>query len=141
MKGSIHFHTELLVYAPEITVKLCGYCNYLLFMAKRYSAVEGWEREGILQKLLWELAPFLIFVLCSKMFIRSCQTRWRVFFFLVRIQGFFPLKNTLAVEVISGLLSFFLQQTLPFWQSVNVFSTSLEVLKFFELKVNTVQQQ
>lgn len=61
------------LYASEITVKLCGYCNYLLFMARRYSAVEGQEGEGILQKLLWEL-PFYIFVLYSKMFICSCLT-------------------------------------------------------------------
>lgn len=66
MKGSIYSHTEFLVYASEIIVKLYGCCSYLLFMAKRYSAVERWEGEGILQKL-WELAPFLIFVLCSKM--------------------------------------------------------------------------
>lgn len=65
MKGNIHSHTEFLVYASEIIVKLYGCYNYLLFR-QRYSAVERWEGEGILQKL-WELAPFLIFVLCFKM--------------------------------------------------------------------------
>lgn len=47
------------------------------------------------------------------------------------------LKLFLGEQLNNCLLSFFLQQTLlPFGQSINVFSTSFEVLKFFELKVN-----
>lgn len=73
-------------------------------------------------------------------------------FYFVRIRGFFPLKNKvvwqlklfLGVQLKNCLLSFFLQQTLPFWQSVDVFHTSLTVFLYavllFHISVHPMRE-